>query len=151
MAENTIPNDPMILLSFVNTKLRDFYPSLDKMCDDLGCSKEEIESKLSAIDYKYNAELNHVDNMQVMFGDASVLTHVSGLFDVIMANINRNILLNDMEAFKEVMASNAHLIISGFYESDIPLLLDKATALGFTETGRKKQEDWCCLMLQLKA
>ena len=56
MAENTIPNDPMILLSFVNTKLRDFYPSLDKMCDDLGCSKEEIESKLSAIDYKYNAE-----------------------------------------------------------------------------------------------
>ena len=33
MAENTIPNDPMILLSFVNTKLRDFYPSLDKMCD----------------------------------------------------------------------------------------------------------------------
>ena len=58
MAENTIPNDPMILLSFVNTKLRDFYPSLDKMCDDLGCSKEEIESKLSAIDYKYNAELN---------------------------------------------------------------------------------------------
>lgn len=74
-----------------------------------------------------------------------------GSFDVIMANINRNILLNDMEAFKEVMASNAHLIISGFYESDIPLLLDKATALGFTETGRKKQEDWCCLMLQLKA
>lgn len=58
MAENTIPNDPMILLSFVNTKLRDFYPSFDKMCDDLGCSKEEIESKLSAIDYKYNAELN---------------------------------------------------------------------------------------------
>lgn len=58
MAENTIPNDPMILLSFVNTKLRDFYPSLDKMCDDLGCNKEEIESKLSAIDYKYNAELN---------------------------------------------------------------------------------------------
>ena len=105
----------------------------------------------SADNAKYNAELNHVDNMQVMFGDASVLTHVSGLFDVIMANINRNILLNDMEAFKEVMASNAHLIISGFYESDIPLLLDKATALGFTETGRKKQEDWCCLMLQLKA
>ena len=53
-----MPKDPVMLLSFVNTKLRDFYPSLDKMCDDLGCSKEEIESKLSAIDYKYNAELN---------------------------------------------------------------------------------------------
>ena len=58
MAENTIPNDPMILLSFVNTKLRDFPPRLDKKCADLADSKEEIESKLSAIDYKYNAELN---------------------------------------------------------------------------------------------
>lgn len=45
MAENTIPNDPMILLSFVNTKLRDFYPSLDKMCDDLGVA---VKKKLKA-------------------------------------------------------------------------------------------------------
>lgn len=58
MTENSIPNDPMILLSFVNTKLRDFYPSLDEMCDDLGCDKAEIESKLALIDYTYNAELN---------------------------------------------------------------------------------------------
>ena len=55
MAENTIPNDPMILLSFVNTKLRDFYPSLDKMCDDLGCSKEEIESKLDRKSTRLNS------------------------------------------------------------------------------------------------
>lgn len=77
MAENTIPNDPMILLSFVNTKLRDFYPSLDKMCDDLGCSKEEIESKLSAIDYKYNAELNKLSDSK----GKSVLSYSS--FDMI--------------------------------------------------------------------
>ena len=53
-----LPNDPMILLSYVNTKLRDDYPSLDALCDDLNADMEEIEKKLKAIDYAYNAELN---------------------------------------------------------------------------------------------
>ncbi len=53
-----LPNDPMILLSFINTKLRDDYPSLDALCDDLQEDKAELEEKLKAIDYTYNAELN---------------------------------------------------------------------------------------------
>ncbi|MBQ3987570.1 MAG: DUF4250 domain-containing protein [Ruminococcus sp.] len=53
-----IPNDPMILLSYINTKLRDDYPTLDALCDDLQADKTEIEAKLKAIDYTYNAELN---------------------------------------------------------------------------------------------
>ena len=53
-----IPTDPMILLSFVNTKLRDDYASLKDLCDSLGISQEEITSKLSAIDYSYQEELN---------------------------------------------------------------------------------------------
>lgn len=53
-----LPNDPMILLSFINTKLRDGYPSLDALCDDLQEDKAELEEKLKAIDYTYNAELN---------------------------------------------------------------------------------------------
>ena len=53
-----LPNDPMILLSFINTKLRDYYPSLDALCDDLQTDRAQIEQKLSAIDYAYNAELN---------------------------------------------------------------------------------------------
>ncbi|MBQ1638514.1 MAG: DUF4250 domain-containing protein [Ruminococcus sp.] len=53
-----IPNDPMILLSYINTKLRDDYPTLDALCDDLQADKAEIEAKLKAIDYTYNAELN---------------------------------------------------------------------------------------------
>lgn len=105
----------------------------------------------SADNAKDNAVLNGVNNMQVLCGDASVLTHVSGLFDVVLANINRNILLNDMSAYVEVMASKARLVMSGFYEEDIPLLLDKAISLGLEETGRKKKDEWCCLQLQLKA
>lgn len=58
MAELNLPTDPMILLSFINTKLRDFYPSLDALCEDADISREEIIKKLSVIDYTYNAELN---------------------------------------------------------------------------------------------
>lgn len=58
MAELNLPTDPMILLSFINTKLRDFYPSLDALCEDADISRDEIIQKLSAIDYTYNAELN---------------------------------------------------------------------------------------------
>ncbi len=53
-----IPNDPIILLSYINTKLRDDYPTLDALCDDLQADRTEIEAKLKAIDYTYNAELN---------------------------------------------------------------------------------------------
>lgn len=53
-----IPNDPAMLLSFVNLKLRDFYPSLDAMCEDVGADKEEIISKLSSIDYEYDEGSN---------------------------------------------------------------------------------------------
>jgi hypothetical protein len=53
-----IPNDPVMLLSFVNLKLRDFYSSLDAMCDDLDVDKAQIVEKLAAIDYHYNEEQN---------------------------------------------------------------------------------------------
>ena len=53
MSELNLPSDPMILLSFINTKLRDFYPSLDALCEDANISKDEIVKKLSAIDYTY--------------------------------------------------------------------------------------------------
>lgn len=53
-----IPNDPAMLLSFINLKLRDFYSSLDDLCEDLSASKEEIISKLSSIDYEYDEESN---------------------------------------------------------------------------------------------
>lgn len=53
-----LPNDPIILLSVVNTKLRDCYSSLDALCDDLGESREEIESKLKAVGFEYDEANN---------------------------------------------------------------------------------------------
>ena len=52
------PGDPVILLGVVNTKLRDFYPSLDVMCDDMQIDKKELTEKLGMIDYEYDAVRN---------------------------------------------------------------------------------------------
>ena len=53
-----LPNDPIMLLSVINTKLRDEYKDLDTLCDDIDVKREEIENKLSAIDYEYDSSLN---------------------------------------------------------------------------------------------
>ena len=56
--EMRLPSDPILLLSVVNTKLRDMYGSLDAMCEDMGADKSEIEEKLRAVNYEYDAEMN---------------------------------------------------------------------------------------------
>lgn len=53
-----LPTDPAILLSYVNTKLRDYYASLDKMCDDMELDRNELERKIGLIGYKYDSERN---------------------------------------------------------------------------------------------
>ena len=56
-----LPKDPILLLSVVNTKLRDYYPSLDALCDDVDVSREVLEEKLGMIDYRYDAEKNQFE------------------------------------------------------------------------------------------
>ena len=53
-----IPQDPAMLLGFINLKLRDYYTSLDALCDDMDIDRAEIEDKLSMIDYHYDKEKN---------------------------------------------------------------------------------------------
>lgn len=96
----------------------------------------------------HNAELNGVGNMKVMLGDASVLKSVEGKFDVVLANINRNILLADMPAFVSVMADESLLILSGFYASDVDLLIEKAASLGLSKIDSKSDSEWTCLVLK---
>jgi ribosomal protein L11 methyltransferase len=96
---------------------------------------------------KHNAKINGIENIEIYEGDAHVLNHISGVFDLVMANINRNILLQDMESFKSVMNHGAQLILSGFYEEDVTLLLEKAKTLGLSEKGKKKNGNWICLLL----
>ncbi|KAA8502549.1 DUF4250 domain-containing protein [Mediterraneibacter catenae] len=53
-----LPGDPVILLSVINTKLRDYYPSLDALCDDMQIDIQELSDKLDMIDYTYDAGRN---------------------------------------------------------------------------------------------
>lgn len=55
---NNLPKDPVILLSYVNTQLRDFYPTLDELCSSLGVDKQSICDTLSQIDYSYDPTSN---------------------------------------------------------------------------------------------
>ena len=96
---------------------------------------------------RHNAVINRVDDrFTSLLGDASILNKVEGTFDLVLANINRNILLADMPAFKQKMAPDATLILSGFYTADCPMLIDKATSLGLTLQQQKEYHDWACLV-----
>ncbi len=53
-----LPKDPMLLLSVVNTKLRDYYPSLDTLCEDMGVDRDSLTEKLKNIDYEYDSDVN---------------------------------------------------------------------------------------------
>ena len=101
----------------------------------------------SADNTRHNAVINQVDNnMTALCGDATVLDGFSTEFNLVMANINRNILLNDMERFRSVMTSGASLILSGFYKEDCALLESKAQSLGLSLQATRTDGEWACLL-----
>ena len=96
---------------------------------------------------RHNAVINFVDDrFESLLGDATILNKVEGTFDLVLANINRNILLADMPMCREKMASGAKLILSGFYTEDAPMIVDKAKTLGLTLQQQKEDQNWCCLV-----
>ena len=99
---------------------------------------------------RHNAVINQVDDrFTSLQGDASILNKVEGNFNLVLANINRNILLADMESFRGKMASGASLILSGFYTEDCEMLIEKAKTLGLKLTKQKEDQNWACLVFSL--
>ena len=96
---------------------------------------------------KHNAELNNV-KLDILEGDKNVLSHVNGIFDLVLANINRNIIIEDLETFYSVMSDDAKIILSGFYEQDSKVILQQATRIGLKESQRLLNQNWCCLLLE---
>ncbi len=98
---------------------------------------------------RHNAVINQVDDrFTSLLGDASILNKVEGTFDLVMANINRNILLNDMPQFVSKMNAGATLILSGFYTDDCQILIEKAQTLGLSLQQQKEDQQWACLVLK---
>ena len=99
---------------------------------------------------RHNAVINQVDDrFTSLQGDASILNKVEGNFNLVLANINRNILLADMESFRGKMAPGASLILSGFYTEDCEMLIEKAKTLGLKLTKQKEDQNWACLVFSL--
>ena len=87
-----------------------------------------------------NAELNNIKNMEVKQGDAGLLGNEK--FDIIFANILKNVLLNDMASYLEVLKPEGLLIMSGFYTEDILNIKNKAENLGLKDSGYKTKNNW---------
>lgn len=98
----------------------------------------------------HNAIINYVDDRyEVMLGDASVLNTIDRQFDVVVANINRNILLADMPQFKMRMKPGATIVLSGFYEEDAEIIKQRAKDIGLKYITMKNENNWACLMFTL--
>ena len=91
-----------------------------------------------------NARWNRVGTrVETACGDASLLQ--MGTYDVILANIHRNILLEDLPTYVRSLRHGGHILMSGFYEADIAPLRDRATALGLTWAGQTLRNGWACI------
>ena len=94
-----------------------------------------------------NIALNGVDNIEVELGDANVLKD-KGPFDLILANINRNILLADMGAYTQVMKPGAQIFMSGFYEEDVPVLKEEANRHKLHLVRVHSLNRWACAVFE---
>lgn len=91
-----------------------------------------------------NIELNNIHNIKVELGDAALLEGREP-FDVIIANINRNILLADMDRYAACMHPGSELFMSGFYVQDIPAIREKAESLGMTFVHHREKNNWAAV------
>ena len=123
---------------------------------DMGCGTAVLAilaemkgaSKLEAIDIdpwcfensEENVARNNCKNIAVELGDASLLD--GRKYDVIIANINRNILLNDMACYRKCLDAGGELYLSGFYKEDLPIITACCNTLGFTFVDNKERNNW---------
>lgn len=93
-----------------------------------------------------NIRINNHEEINLIHGDALALKGISGI-NFFVANINRNIILADMEAYTATLAPGAIVLFSGFYKSDIPVIEQKASTLGLTVDSYKEIDNWVCVKL----
>ena len=131
---------------------------------DMGCGTGVLAilaamkgaNSITAIDIDEWAYLNTMENVLENNCDQIVVKHGGAeligkdSFDFVFANINLNILLNDMGAYASVMHSGSKIIFSGFYTSDIPLIDKKAESLGLYSIGKTQKNKWAALLYQMR-
>lgn len=132
----------------------------DQRVLDMGCGTSILAilarmrgaKEVVAIDYdewcvdnsKENIQINGLEGIEVRLGDATALAEEAP-FDIILANINRNILLADMQRYVAVLRSGGEILMSGFFVDDIPMLEEAARTHGLRLLRRREQDRWGCI------
>lgn len=131
---------------------------------DMGCgtgilsilaAKMGAEPPVHAIDIdhlavdstKENTYLNKVaKKIACLLGDASLIQ--AGRYDLVLANINRNIILSDIETYSRALSKGGRMFLSGFYTEDIPMILDEAEKFGLEYVSKDSRDNWALLKLK---
>lgn len=142
------------------------FPPVDAHVLDMGCGTGVLAilslmmgaKEACAVDIDHwcyestleNAQRNNVSSkIQVLLGDASVLAELP-VFDVIYANINRNILLSDMAIYVQHLQKEGYIYFSGIYTEDIPVIDECARKLGLILLDKREKSNWVCLRYRLE-
>lgn len=95
-----------------------------------------------------NIRLNHIDNINVRLGDANLLRNERPCFDLIIANINRNILISDMDAYALCMTKGSRIYLSGFYVDDIPAIKEALQRNALTYIEHHENNRWAMVIAE---
>lgn len=96
-----------------------------------------------------NIQLNRCTNITHRQGKLAEL-EFPGKFDLILANINKNVLLDEIPLYAQYLGSGGQLLLSGFFVTDIPELLDRAAPFNLKESARDEKEQWAALLLHMQ-
>lgn len=132
----------------------------DKIIMDMGCGTSVLAILASMKGAKWvdavdndewaynnsveNVKRNHIENINVSLSDANFLDNSKlEKYDIFIANINRNILLNDMDRYVKTIKPKGLLLMSGFYDVDLEIISKKAAELGMKFVDKQVSNDWC--------
>jgi ribosomal protein L11 methyltransferase len=122
---------------------------LSVMACKLGANEVEAFDidEWSVVNGEENKELNRCPNIHLQQGKISEV-NLTGKFDIILANINKNVLMEEIEIYSGYLNTGALLLLSGFYTRDIPDLLKESSKYKLSEKRRDEREGWACLLLE---
>jgi ribosomal protein L11 methyltransferase len=124
---------------------------LSIMASKLGAKEVEAFDidEWSTVNGKENIENNQCGNVHLYQGKISEMKF-TGTFDIVLANINKNVLLAEMKSYADYLAADGQLLLSGFYTQDIDDLKQEASKYKLSEVFRDEKETWASLLLQKK-
>ena len=102
--------------------------------------------EIAVVNTNENAAINHCKNISALCGDAASIVGLK--FDMVLANINRNIILNDFKSYAASMNEHAWILLGGFYTEDAVMIKANALELGMELLNEREKDKWCCLVFK---